>query len=78
MPQDRDIQPDRERLAAHGMTADELDLWYALADVARRMLRLPTLHPMEEHETAHDFDKLQNRLLAQPGLRAADWPRGGS
>ena len=78
MPQGRDAQPDRERLTAHGMTEDELDVWYALADVAGRMLRLPILHPMEQEETAHDFHKLQNRLLARPGLRAAGWPRGES
>jgi hypothetical protein len=78
MPQDRDVQPERERLAAHEMTEDELDIWYALADVAGRMLQLPTLHPMEVHETAHDFHKLQDRLLARPGLRPAGWPQGGS
>jgi hypothetical protein len=78
MPQDHDVQPDRERLAAHGMTEDELDIWYALADAAGRMLRLPTLHPEERHETVHDFHGLQSRLLARPGLRAAGWPQGGS
>ena len=78
MPQDRDVQLDRERLIAYGMTEDELDIWYALADVAGRMLQLPTLHPMEQHETAHDFHKLQDRLLARPGLRATGWPREGS
>jgi hypothetical protein len=78
MAQDRDIHPDREPLAALGMTEVELDIWYALADVAGRMLQLPTLHPMEEHETAHDFHKLQSRLLARPGLRAAGWPQSGS
>ncbi len=66
-------QSGRESLARLGMTDAELDVWYALADVAGRMLQLPVLHPMEQHETAHDFHKLQSRLQARPGLRAGKW-----
>jgi hypothetical protein len=58
-----------------GMTSDEIAIWHQLAAAAGRMLQLPVLHPMEQHETAHDFHKLQLRLLARPGLRAAGWPR---
>jgi hypothetical protein len=57
-----------------GLTDEEIGIWRDLGDVAGRMLRLPVLHPMEEHETAHDFHKLQLRLLARPGLRALGWP----
>jgi hypothetical protein len=67
--------PAAAALQALGMTAEEQDLWSALASVAGRMLQLPELHPMERHEAAHDFHKLQVRLLARPGLRAAGWPR---
>jgi len=38
------------------------------------MLSLPELHPMERGETATDFHRIQLRLLARPGLRAAGWP----
>ena len=58
-----------------GMTAEELELWGAVAAVAARMLQLPELHPMERHEVAHDLHKLQLRLLARPALRAAGWPQ---
>ena len=30
---------------------------------------------LEGHEVAHDFHKLQLRLLARPGLRAVGWPQ---
>jgi hypothetical protein len=75
MPQIDDPQLDRDGLANLGMTPAELEVWYRLGEVAGRMLQLPVLHPMEQHETAHDFHKLQSRLLARPGLRAAGWPR---
>ena len=68
-------QGQRERLTMLGLTDEEIDIWDALADVAGRMLRLSTLHPMEGHEVAHDFHKLQLRLLARPGLRAVGWPQ---
>ncbi len=74
MPRSDNTQSGRESLAKLGMTEAELDVWYALADVASQMYTLPTLHPMEAHETQHDFHKLQLRLLARPGLRAAGWP----
>jgi hypothetical protein len=47
--------PAAAALHALGMTAEEQDLWSALASVAGRMLQLPELHPMERHEAAHDF-----------------------
>jgi hypothetical protein len=68
-------QAKRESLAKLGMTEAELDVWYALADVVSQMYKLPTLHPMEAHETQHDCHKLELRLLARHGLRAAGWPR---
>jgi hypothetical protein len=75
-----DVSPDdiraegRAKLAALGMTRDELDLWESVAGVAGRMLDLPILHPMEREETATDFHRIQLRLLARPGLRAQGWP----
>lgn len=75
VPTTDDRQCERESLARLGMTAAEIDVWLGLAEVAGRMVQLPTLHPMEQHETAHDFHELQLRLLAGPGFRAAGWPR---
>jgi hypothetical protein len=56
------------------MTDDEVDLWFELAGVAGRFLRLPTLHPNERSETVVELHALQTRLLARPGLRAVGWP----
>jgi hypothetical protein len=67
----------RDALAELGMTQDELDLWELVGAAAGRMLALPLLHPMEQQETATDFHRIQLRLLARPGLRAAGWPREG-
>ncbi len=71
----KNAQADRKSLAKLGMTDAELDIWAALAEVAGRMLQLPVLHPMEQEETCHDMHKLQLRMLARPGLRAAGWPK---
>lgn len=76
MPRIDNPQQERDSLTKLGMTPVEVEIWDALGKVAGRMLQLPVLHPMEQHETAHDFHKLQLRLLARPGLRAAGWPRG--
>lgn len=65
----------RAELRELGMTDGEIDVWFALANVAGRMLALPVLHPMEQRETATELHALQNRLLARPGLRAQGWPR---
>jgi hypothetical protein len=63
----------RRNLVKLGMTEAELDIWYALAPVAGTMLELPELYPMQQEEIAHDFHKLQSRLLARPVFRAAGW-----
>ena len=63
----------RRNLVNLGMTEAELDIWYALARVAGAMLGLPELYPMQQEEIAHDFHKLQSRLLARPVFRAAGW-----
>jgi hypothetical protein len=63
------------RLLEFGMTREEVRTWNALAGVAGAMLELPVLHPMEREEVASDFHRLQLRLLARPGLRAAGWPQ---
>jgi len=60
----------RDALRAYGMTEAELEIWFELAAVAGKMLRLPVQHPMEQQETATEFHALQNRLLARPGMRA--------
>jgi hypothetical protein len=67
----------RERLLAFGMTEDEVEIWFALAEVAGRTMNLPVLHPMEQQETASDFHRLQSRILARPGMRAQGWPAPG-
>ena len=69
-------EPTRAQLADFGMTEQELDLWFALAEVAGGFLRLPLLHPSEQQETVADLHHLQSRLLARPGLRAHGWPGG--
>lgn len=71
-----DERGSRESLAEYGMTDEEIGLWYDLAALAGRFLQLPTLHPNERAEAVVEFHRLQNRLLARPGLRAAGWPRG--
>jgi hypothetical protein len=63
----------RHNLVELGMTEAELDVWYTLGSVAGTMLYLPELYPMQREETAHDFHKLQSRLLARPVFRAAGW-----
>ena len=68
----------RERLVNLGLTDAEIDLWYDLGALAGRFLELPTLHPNERGETVVEFHKLQNRLLARPGLRAVGWPHAAS
>jgi hypothetical protein len=62
------------RLREFGMTEEELDLWRTLGTVAGRFLALPVLHPLERTEATADFHRIQTRLLARPGLRAAGWP----
>lgn len=57
-----------------GLTEQEVRAFYHLADSAKLMLALPTIHPMEREETCHDFHKLQSRLMARAGLRAIGWP----
>jgi hypothetical protein len=66
-----EINNQRENLVELGMTQAELNVWYALGSVAGTMLHLPELYPMQQEETAHDFHKLQSRLLARPVFRAA-------
>jgi hypothetical protein len=56
------------------MTDQEIGLWYDLGALAGRFLGLPPLHPNERTETVVEIHKLQNRLLARPGLRAVGWP----
>jgi hypothetical protein len=67
------IAQGRRNLVELGMTEAELDAWNALASVAGAMLQLPELYPLQAEEIAHDFHKLQSRLLARPVFRAAGW-----
>lgn len=71
----RDTGNADQSLLEYGMTEEEVRTWNALARVAGAMLELPVLHPMERQEVAADFHRLQLRLLARPGLRAAGWPQ---
>lgn len=64
----------RHRLVEYGMTEQEIELWYDLGTLAGQFYELPTLHPTEWNETAAELHRLQDRLLARPGLRAVGWP----
>jgi hypothetical protein len=68
-----DADERRARLAAFGMTDDELALWYATAELAGRMLELPEpgAGSDERHEIVHGLHRIQDQLLARPGRRAA-------
>jgi hypothetical protein len=54
------------------MTDEELDLWYATAEIAGRMLELPQPETGsdERHELVHALHRVQDGLLARPGRRA--------
>ncbi len=69
----RTIAEQRRRLLSYGMTAEEVEIWFALGKVAGDLLNLPVLHPNEREETVRDLHNLQNRLLARVGLRAMGW-----
>jgi subtilisin family serine protease len=73
--QQRGAQQQREALRRFGMTDDEVDVWFAFADVAGRILQLPVLHPNERQETVADLHHVQSRLLARAGMRAQGWSR---
>lgn len=66
----RTIAEQRRRLLAYGMTAQKVDIWLALGQVAGDSLGLPVLHPSERKETVRDLHNLQSRLLARVGPRA--------
>jgi superfamily I DNA/RNA helicase len=61
----------KKNLEELGTTPAELAAWYALGNAAGNTCGLPELHPMQKEECVHTFHKLQARLLARPGLRAA-------
>jgi hypothetical protein len=63
----------RARLSGLGMTKREIDLWLVLEDVGARLAALPELHPMAEHEAGHALRRIQDLLLARPGMRAQGW-----
>jgi hypothetical protein len=60
---------DRQAVLAAGMTEAEADCWELTGDLAGKMLNLPSDHPMEEHEVAHELHAIQNRLLARVTYR---------
>jgi hypothetical protein len=61
----------RRRLERFGMTGQELELWYATAELAGRMLELPEPGATtdERHEIVHGLHRVQDALLARPGRR---------
>lgn len=67
-----DADERHKRLVRYGMTADELELWYATAELAGRMLELPEpgAGTDERHEIVHGMHRIQDELLARPGRRA--------
>jgi hypothetical protein len=69
----RSMPRRRARLAKLGMTEPEIDAWLALADAGTKFAALPQLHPMAEHEAAHALHRVEDLLLARPGMRAQGW-----
>jgi hypothetical protein len=66
-----EVMPDDDDpLLELGMTREEVELWYDIANVAGRMRRLPEQHPMERGEMVTEFHAIQNRLLARVGVRS--------
>ena len=68
-----DVDERHARLERFGMTGEELYIWYAIADLAGRMLELPepAAGSDERHELVHALHRVQDGLLARPGRRAA-------
>jgi hypothetical protein len=60
---------DRQRVTDAGFTEAEAECWVLLNRAAGKILSLPKLHPMEEHEWAHAIHVLQDRLMARPAYR---------
>src|SRR5918999_5872985 len=63
----------RARLTRLGMTDAEIEAWHALERAGARIAALPQLHPMAEHEAAHALHRIEDLLLARPGMRAQGW-----
>jgi hypothetical protein len=62
-----------ERLAQLGMTGAEIELWRAVEGVAEGLGQLPEEHGTARHEMDHAIARLQDLLLARPGMRAQGW-----
>lgn len=62
-------QADRKRIIEAGMTEDEADCWELTAKLAGKLLGLPQLHVMDEHELTHALHVIQYRILARPTYR---------
>lgn len=60
---------DRQRMIASGMTEAEAECWVLVARAAGKLLQLPKLHTMDDHEWAHAIHVLQHRLMARPVYR---------
>ena len=65
-----------DRLAAVGMTPEEIELWLALSDVVARLHALPELHPMGRLEIDTAVHRVEDLLLARSAMRAQGWPKG--
>ena len=63
----------RAALTKLGMTEPEIEAWLALERTGARMAALPELHPMAEHEAVHALHRIEDLLLARPGMRAQGW-----
>jgi hypothetical protein len=60
---------DRQRVIACGFTEAEADAWVAVSRAAARLLELPKLHVMDDHELSHAIHILQYRLMSRPAYR---------
>ena len=60
---------DRAFVIAAGLTEEEAECWTKLAEAAGAFLKLPELHPMDQHEVASAIHVVQNKLLSRPTYR---------
>jgi hypothetical protein len=60
---------DRARVLAAGFTSDEADCWSFTAKLTGKLLELPRLLEMDDHEIVHAIHTIQYRILARPTYR---------
>jgi hypothetical protein len=56
-------------MIAAGFTPDEAECWLRTEKLSRKLLSLPKLHVMDDHELSHAVHTIQYRILARPTYR---------